>query len=206
VETVVADGKYPGMWRVRYADGSLSGMVNLARAKDALAALHTTPEHAEERRSDRSRLQDLLGALDASERQLRRDECGDWQIGGRWGHIYAMGDGFHLVAFTDECDVGTTDRRSARRWESAKRRLAFAVVVQDGDEEGILRLDRVPTSAEAEEIREILGIRRRRHLSPEEIALRLAHLDKSRGSRVRIAPDENFGPTATEPEIEKFGA
>lgn len=32
---VVQDAKYPSMWRVRRADGSLSDMVNLARAKDA---------------------------------------------------------------------------------------------------------------------------------------------------------------------------
>lgn len=38
---VVQDAKYPSMWRVRRADGSLSDMVNLARAKDAaLSAAH----------------------------------------------------------------------------------------------------------------------------------------------------------------------
>jgi hypothetical protein len=119
---------------------------------------------------DRGRLQELLTALDASEPQLRRDDCGDWRILGRWGHIYAMESMFHLVAFTDECDLDSTGRRSAQRWTIAKRRLAFATVVQDGDEEGILRLDRLPTAEEAVEIRDIFGIRRRRHLSPEELA------------------------------------
>ncbi len=32
---VVPDAKWPGMWRVRSLDGSLSDMVNLTRAKDA---------------------------------------------------------------------------------------------------------------------------------------------------------------------------
>ena len=35
---VVQDAKYASMWRVRRADGSLTDMVNLTRAKDA--ALH----------------------------------------------------------------------------------------------------------------------------------------------------------------------
>ncbi len=33
---VIADAKYPGMYRVRWAAGVLSDMVNLSRAKDAL--------------------------------------------------------------------------------------------------------------------------------------------------------------------------
>lgn len=35
---VVLDKSYPSMWRIRFADGSLSDMANLTRAKDA--ALH----------------------------------------------------------------------------------------------------------------------------------------------------------------------
>jgi hypothetical protein len=34
--TIEADSNYPGMYRIRADDGSLSDMVNLARAKDAL--------------------------------------------------------------------------------------------------------------------------------------------------------------------------
>ena len=36
---VVADERYPGMYRVRTPDGALSDMVNLTRAKDAALAL-----------------------------------------------------------------------------------------------------------------------------------------------------------------------
>jgi hypothetical protein len=36
---IVPDEKWPGMYRVRRPDGSLSDMVNLTRAKDALAAM-----------------------------------------------------------------------------------------------------------------------------------------------------------------------
>jgi hypothetical protein len=35
---IVRDAKYPNMYRLRLPDGSLSDMVNLTRAKDALAA------------------------------------------------------------------------------------------------------------------------------------------------------------------------
>jgi hypothetical protein len=34
---VVSDQRYPGMYRLKRTDGSLSDMVNLTRAKDALA-------------------------------------------------------------------------------------------------------------------------------------------------------------------------
>ena len=36
VDSVVLDGKYPGMWRVQRPDGSLTDMVNLTRANMAL--------------------------------------------------------------------------------------------------------------------------------------------------------------------------
>jgi hypothetical protein len=55
-----------------------------------------------------------------------------------------------------------------------------STVVQDGDEEGILRLDRMPIPEEAEEIRAVLGIRRRRHLSPEILAGRPRVCDNQR--------------------------
>ena len=36
---IVPDAKYPGMYRLRIPDGSLSDIVNLTRAKDALAEM-----------------------------------------------------------------------------------------------------------------------------------------------------------------------
>jgi hypothetical protein len=36
-EGIVPDGNYPGMYRLRLPDGSLSDLVNLSRARDALA-------------------------------------------------------------------------------------------------------------------------------------------------------------------------
>jgi hypothetical protein len=34
---IVPDSKHPNMYRIRFADGSLSDMVSLSRAKDAVA-------------------------------------------------------------------------------------------------------------------------------------------------------------------------
>lgn len=132
-----------------------------------------------ERFSDMSRahIQNLLTALDASPRALRRDQCGDQAIIGRSGHVYANGAGFALYIQTGE---------SARRWNNIKRRLEFCRVVQDGDSEGVLALDRLPTPSEAEFIRDAVGIRRRRHISPGEQA-RLAGLTRIRKGSVKTA-------------------
>ena len=53
-----------------------------------------------------------------------------------------------------------------------KGALKFAAVTQDGDEEGMLFLDRLPTAAEAEIIRSYLGVYKAPELSEEEIARR----------------------------------
>jgi hypothetical protein len=119
------------MYRLEYENGTLSDLVNLSRAKDALRQLEATSREAEEHRREREELLRLLPALDASEAQLRRDECGAWNIMGKWGHISVMSQSFHLVCVVDECDLdpdvnGETDdsaHRTVRRWESAKRRL-----------------------------------------------------------------------------------
>ena len=117
---------------------------------------------------DRVRLHALLTALDASSVALQRDlnrgegRKGDIGIHGKLGQIYADGTGFLLcVNAKDERD------QSLRRWTNIKRRLAFCRITQDGDDEGCLRLDRLPTSAEAVLIREALGIRKRRTLTED---------------------------------------
>jgi hypothetical protein len=55
---------------------------------------------------------------------------------------------------------------TAQRWKKAKRVLP-GTVTQDGDDEGIVRLDRLPTPAEAETIRDLIGIRKRRSMTTE---------------------------------------
>jgi hypothetical protein len=119
---------------------------------------HFTPE-----RDDRASLQALLIALDASPLALRREryrdtnERGDWRINGRRGHVYADRLGYLLYVGAD----------SARHWGFIKKRLTFCQLNQDGDDEGCLHLGRVPTKAEAELIREAIGVRKRRKLTEE---------------------------------------
>ena len=90
---------------------------------------------------------------------LRRDECGDWRINGRHGHIYAVPEGFQLYYSGTE-----------RTWPNVKRALSFARVTQDGDGEGCFILDRCPTQAEGAVIRDKLGIPKKRELGQEELA------------------------------------
>jgi len=104
-------------------------------------------------------------AADTRPSCLRRDENGDWAIFGANGHIYAIPEGFQLMI---GCSVDNVRWKSARGWESAKNRLGFGKVVQDGDCEGSIILDRLPAKAEAEEIRDIVGIPKARHLGEEE--------------------------------------
>jgi hypothetical protein len=40
---IVPDTAFPGMYRLKRADGSSSDMVNLTRAKDALAQIRARP-------------------------------------------------------------------------------------------------------------------------------------------------------------------
>jgi hypothetical protein len=107
----------------------------------------------------RPRLLELLKALDARASCLRRDECGDWAIFGRLGHIYAVPEGYQLLVTTDE---------SPRRWTGVKKRLGFCRLSQDGDDEGSLFLNRLPTEFEAAIKREALCIPKARHLSEEQ--------------------------------------
>jgi hypothetical protein len=55
-------------------------------------------------------------------------------------------------------------------------------VTQDAEAEGCFRLHRLPTAAEAEEIRAMIGIRKRMDYSAEELALR-----QEAGRRLHVA-------------------
>jgi hypothetical protein len=120
--------------------------------------------------NDRARLQALLTALGASPAALRRDlhrgegRKGDYGIHGKLGHVYTDGVGFLLCVTADE------RTQSARRWTNVKGRLMFCRLTQDGEDEGCLRLDRIPNLAEAVVIRYALGIKRKRQLTPEAAA------------------------------------
>jgi hypothetical protein len=117
---------------------------------------------------------------------LRRDECGDWRIKGRLGHVYAVPGsierpktpGFQLMVMT----------LSSRGWTEAKRGLAFAQITQDGDDEGALFLDRLPTPIEGAVIRAKLNIFKRAVFSEETLAQKRKWASMSRGLIDRRSP------------------
>jgi hypothetical protein len=90
-------------------------------------------------------------ALNAAKAAMRRDECGLWVLKGSRGYVSAWGDGKSYLLYV-VC-------RSGQHWTYTKKRLAFAEVTQDGDEEGCFRMRRLPTEDEARVIRDTTGIR-----------------------------------------------
>jgi hypothetical protein len=59
--------------------------------------------------------------------------------------------------------------RSGLHWTYTKRRLSFGVVTLDCEDEGCLRLHQLPTPEQANVIRDILGIHKRREVSAAEL-------------------------------------
>jgi hypothetical protein len=102
----------------------------------------------------------FAGAIGSRDAALRRDECGDWRINGARGHVYAVPGGFQIIV------MGWT----AKGWNLAKQALSFAALTNDGDDEGALTLDRLPTRTEGEAIRKWVGIAKKREVSELERA------------------------------------
>jgi hypothetical protein len=107
-------------------------------------------------------------ALGCRDNALRRDECGDRRFNGTHGHIYAV--------------PGSLDRPrtpgfqifvmgwSANGWNRARKAIStFADVTNDGDDEGALFVDRLPTAEEAEVIRHWCGIAKRQTYTEEQL-------------------------------------
>ena len=69
-------------------------------------------------------------------------------------HLPGNGEIWQLVVTPDEMI------RRIRQWTAHKKRLSFCELTQDGDSEGCFRLHRLPAPAEAEVIRDVLGIRK----------------------------------------------
>src|SRR5271166_3830045 len=110
--------------------------------------------------AQREALLELARALGSRDAALRRDECGDWRISGSCGHIYAVsGSGF----------MAHVSCETARGWTYAKKALSFAKLTNDGDDEGALFLDRLPSKPEAEALRYHCGIPKKRELSEHEL-------------------------------------
>jgi hypothetical protein len=117
---------------------------------------------------DKAHLAKLVDALCASPSCVCLDECRLWIIRGRSGcYASTFGDGKEWLLV-----VTPTVELSGQAWTWAKKRLKFCKLTQDGDNEGCFRLERLPTESEAIEVRDILGIRKRTDLSPDEVARR----------------------------------
>jgi hypothetical protein len=124
--------------------------------------------------SDRAQLLFLLEAADITPHALVHDRCGQWVIKGKRGYASTWGDGKAWLVYAEQ-------RSSPLAWTWAKKRMsAFAVVTQDGDDEGVFRLDALPTPEQAETLRDIIGFRRRTEYSPEELERRRAWVQDRR--------------------------
>src|SRR5262249_23501188 len=105
------------------------------------------------------------------------DECGAWCITGSYGGMYTWGDGLSWAIYIAS--------GSPRKWSADKNRLAFCLVTQDGDEEGVVRMFGLPTPEQAAALRQVLGLRKRVAYWIEELAARRHRalaLDRSRAS------------------------
>jgi hypothetical protein len=135
------------------------------------------------------KLVEALGCRDAA---LRRDECGDWRINGKYGYIYAVPgipwggmektEGFQIY-FRGAAEF--EEPSTSRGWTFAKEAMPFAKVTQDGDMEGLLFLDRLPTAAEAEIIRDKLWIAKKAEYSEEVMAQKREAMSKASAKRGR---------------------
>jgi hypothetical protein len=105
--------------------------------------------------ADRARLDRLHEALNAANTALRKDACRLWTIRGSRGYASTWGD--------EQTWLLAVDSSTPRRWGFIKQRMTafpgLAQVTQDGDDEGVFRLLRLPTPDEAAEIRRTAGIR-----------------------------------------------
>ena len=102
------------------------------------------------RQLDRADLAVFLNAVNGAKNALKRDECGDWIIIGTRGTIRACNGTFSVFV------AG----RSRRHWYFVKKALAgFCRITHDGDDEGVLRLTRLPAGEEIVRLRHVIGLR-----------------------------------------------
>jgi hypothetical protein len=145
-----------------------------------------TYDSAADAEADREQQRQLLAALNAWDRALRRDECGAWTIQGTRGTIHTYGDGKSWIMYV-AC-------RSDRHWSWVKKTLAFCRVALDCDGEGTLRLRQLPTAAEAAVIREELGIRKKQTVSEQTLErLKAFSFEKKPRDEVTNAPNIGLG-------------
>ncbi len=94
--------------------------------------------------------------------ELRRDECGDYFVGGKSGQVYEYNPERLAVLFLGD---------SKRQWNAAKKKLAAAgfKLMQAADTEGTATFD--PTDADQCRVAmQVIRAKRRRVMSPAGLA------------------------------------
>jgi hypothetical protein len=102
------------------------------------------------RLSDKLFLQEVAERMNCSQSRIKLDDCGDWNILGKDGHLYTDGLGVLYLFYKAE---------TAWKWRNFKKRFSFMEEYVDGDEEGILALYRLPTEREGESLRKALKLK-----------------------------------------------
>jgi hypothetical protein len=129
--------------------------------------------------TQRAQLERFLKSIGARPSTLRKDDCGDPTIQGTRGHVIAA-PGLPWIRPRKAGFMLFVSAESPMAYTYAKKALKFATVTQDGDEEGTLWLDRLPTADEAKAIRRYLGIPKKAELSEDTLAIRRAALASAR--------------------------
>lgn len=121
--------------------------------------------------ADRAKLAALATTIGAARTSLKRDTCGDWLLRGLAGHVST--DGAAIYAYL-ACS-------GPRAWTNAKQKLDFLTIHHDGDDEGVLRLDRPLSTDQAETVRTTIRIRKARAM--DEAALGALTIARQRSER-----------------------
>jgi hypothetical protein len=122
----------------------------------------TTYKSKAEAADDRACLDRMRSALNAANSAVRLDQCRLWTIRGSRGYTSTWGDGQTWMVVVNSV--------TPRRWTFIKQRMTalpgLAQVTQNGDNEGVLRLMRLPAPNEAAAIRQVAGFRQSNPSTP----------------------------------------
>lgn len=119
----------------------------------------------ESKLADRKKLIELTKQLGISSGKLYKDEYGDWNIPVKGGTV-----GNPNKIFTDGVFYYIFYSTTPMAWTYFKKKLDFLEVIQDGEDEGILKLKEAMSPEESEKIRIVLKIRKSVRLTDVQAA------------------------------------
>ena len=119
--------------------------------------------------NDRPLLRKLVDIMKVSRTKIKLDECEDWCITTREGKVYTDGKKIYVHFF----------HGWKTSWDTVKTHLPFMEVQIDGDTEGVLALDRLPTKDEAEAIRIELKLSMKKVLTKEQSDILIRRFQKA---------------------------